>query len=277
MSIDYEVEYNNRARVPEHPQIFERWQRDAAAYREQARADGRVELGVRFGPTERQYIDLFLPAGGAANAPLALFIHGGYWRSLDPSMFSHLARGMNGHGVTVAVSGYDLVPQVSIADIIAQTQAACAFLWKKYGRRVMVSGHSAGAHLAVCMLTTDWTKHGAPADLTPAAYAVSGLYDLTVLTHLAGNAEFKLTEESAKTISPIFQPAPKGKVLDSVVGGIESSEFLRQSKIIVDAWSKDNETRYEIVPDMNHFTVCDAMADPASAMTKRLVELAKRV
>lgn len=277
MSIDYEVEYNNRARVPEHPQIFERWRRDAAAYRTQTQADGRVELGVRFGPTERQYIDLFFPPGGAANAPVALFVHGGYWRSLDPSMFSHLARGMNAHGITVAVSGYDLVPQVSIADIIAQTQAACAFLWKQYGRRVMVSGHSAGAHLAVCMLTTDWTKHGAPADLTPAAYAISGLYDLTVLTHLAGNAEFKLTEESAKAISPIFQPAPKGKVLDSVVGGIESSEFLRQSKIIVDAWAKDNKTRYEVVPGMNHFTVCDAMADPASAMTKRLVELAKRV
>ena len=80
-----------------------------------AKAEGRAELGVRFGPTARQYIDLFSPNGGAADAPLALFIHGGYWRSLDPSMFSHLARGMNAHGVTVAVSGYDLVPQVSIA------------------------------------------------------------------------------------------------------------------------------------------------------------------
>jgi arylformamidase len=276
MSIDYEAEYNNRARVPEHPQIFERWQRDGAAYRAQAEADGHAETGVRFGPTERQYIDLFFPKGGPANAPLALFIHGGYWRSLDPSMFSHMARGMNAHGVAVAVSGYDLVPQVSIADIVAQTQAACVFLWKKYGKRIMVSGHSAGGHLAACMMTTDWTKSGAPADLTPAAYAISGLYDLTVLTHLGGNAEFKLTEQSAKAISPLFQPAPKGKVLDAVVGGIESAEFLRQSRIIADAWASDNETRYEAVPDMNHFTVCDAMADPASSMTKRLVALAAR-
>jgi arylformamidase len=276
MPIDYEAEYNNRARVPEHPQIFERWQRDGAAYLAQAKADGRAETGVRFGATERQYIDLFFPKGGPANAPLALFIHGGYWRSLDPSMFSHMARGMNAHGVTVAVSGYDLVPQVSIADIVTQTQAACAFLWKKYGKRIMVSGHSAGGHLAACMMTTDWTKFGAPADLTPAAYAISGLYDLTVLTHLGGNAEFKLTEQSAKAISPLFQQTPKGKAIDAVVGGIESSEFLRQSRIIADAWGKDNATRYEAVPGMNHFTVCDAMEDPASAMTKRLVELAKR-
>jgi len=277
MPIDYEVEYNTRARVPEHPQIFERWQREAAAYREEAKAEGRAELGIKFGSTPRQIVDVFAPKGGAANAPLALFIHGGYWRSLEPAIFSQLARGMNARGVTVAVSGYDLVPQVSIADILAQTQAACLFLWKKFGKRIMVSGHSAGGHLAGCMIATDWAKHGAPADLVPAAYAISGLYDLAPLLHLAGNAEFKLTEASAKAISPLFWPAPKGKAFDAVVGGIESAEFLRQSKIIADAWAKGNETRYEAIPGMNHFTVCDAMTDPDSAMTARLVELSKRV
>ena len=278
MPIDYEVEYNNRARVPEHPQIFERWQRDAAAYRDQAKAEGLADLGIRFGATPRQIIDLFLPKGGGANAPLAMFIHGGYWRSLEPAMFSQLARGMNAHGVAVAVSGYDLVPQVSIADILAQTQQACLHLWKAFGKRIMVSGHSAGGHLAGCMIATDWKKldANAPADLVPAAYAISGLYDLDPLTHLAGNAEFKLTEASARAISPLFWPAPQGKVFDAVVGGIESSEFLRQSKIIADAWAKDNTTRYEAIPGMNHFTVCDAMADPASTMTARLVELSKR-
>jgi arylformamidase len=152
------------------------------------------------------------------------------------------------------------------------------FLWKKCGKRIMIRGHSAGGHLAGCMAATDWKKldASAPADLVPAAYAISGLYDLAPLLHLAGNAEFKLTEASAKAISPIFWPAPKGKVFDSVVGGIESAEFLRQSRIIADAWAKDSETRYEAVPGMNHFTICDAMADPGSAMTKRLVELAKR-
>ena len=276
MAIDYEVEYNNRARVPEHPQIFAGWQRDAAAYREQAKAEGRAELGLSFGPSPRQFVDVFAPKNDGADAPLALVIHGGYWRSLEPAMFSHLARGMNAHGVTVAVSGYDLVPQVSIADIVAQSQAACAFLWKKFGKRIMVSGHSAGGHLAGCMIATDWTKHGAPADLVPAAYAISGLYDLSPLLHLAGNAEFKLTEESARAISPIFWPAPRGKMFDAVVGGIESSEFLRQSRIIADAWANGNEARYEAVPGMNHFTVCDAMADPGSGMTKRLVELSRR-
>ena len=274
--IDYEVEYNNRARVPEHPKIFARWQRDAQAYRDEAKVEGRAELGVKFGSSPRQIVDLFAPKGGSGNAPLALFIHGGYWRSLEPAMFSQLARGLNARGVTVAVSGYDLVPQVSIADILAQTQAACVFLWKKFGKRIMVSGHSAGGHLAACMIATDWKKLGAPADLVPAAYAISGLYDLAPLTHLAGNAEFKLDDKSARAISPLYWPAPQGRVFDAVVGGIESPEFLRQSRIIADAWAKDNATRYEAIPGMNHFTVCDAMADPNSAMTARLVALAQR-
>ncbi len=278
MAIDYEVEYNNRARVPEHPQIFARWQRDGAAYRAEASAEGRAEIGLKYGPSARQTIDLFTPKGGAGNAPLALFIHGGYWRSLEPSSFSQMARGMNGRGVTVAVSGYDLCPQVTIGDIIRQTQAACLYLWNKLGRRIMVSGHSAGGHLAACMLATDWKTldAGAPADLVPAAYAISGLYDLTVLLHLATNADFNLDDAEARRISPVLWPAPKGKVVDAVVGGIESSEFLRQSRIIVDAWKAGNETRYEAIPGKNHFDVCDAMTDPNSAMTERLVALTKR-
>src|SRR5262245_14823860 len=139
MPIDYEVEYNNRARVPEHPEIFVRWQRDAEAYRKEAAAERRAELGIKFGPSPRQFIDLFLPKSGGDGAPLAMFIHGGYWRSLEPAMFSQMARGLNAHGVAVAVSGYDLVPQVAIRDIIAQTQAACLTLWKRFGRRIMVS------------------------------------------------------------------------------------------------------------------------------------------
>jgi len=278
MAIDWEVEYNNRARVPEHPQIFERWTRDGAAYRDEATKEGRAELGLKYGPSPRQTIDLFKPKGGG-DGPLVLFIHGGYWRSLEPSQFSQVARGMNAHGVTVAVSGYDLVPQVSIGQIIEQTQAACLYLWKRLNKRVTVSGHSAGGHLAACMVATDWKKldPNAPADLAPAGYAISGLYDLAPILHLSGNADFKLDAAEAKRISPLFWPLVRGRVLDAVVGGEESSEFLRQSKIVADDWrERGAQTRYEAIPGLNHFTVCDPMTDANSAMTKRLVELAKR-
>jgi arylformamidase len=278
MAINYEVEYNNRARVPDHPKIFERWTREGAAYRDETTKEGRAEIGLKYGPSPRQTIDLFKPRDGG-NGPLALFIHGGYWRSLEPASFSQTARGMNAHGVTVAVSGYDLSPQVSIGQIIEQTQAACLYLWKKLGKRIMVSGHSAGGHLAACLLATDWKTldAGAPVNLTPVGYAISGLYDLEPLLHLAGNAEFKLDAAEARRISPLYWPVERGRVLDAVVGGDESSEFLRHSKIIADGWrAKGVETRYDVIPGMNHFTICDPMADPNSAMTRRLVELAKR-
>ena len=279
MAIDWEVEYNNRARVPEHPQIFERWARDGAAYREEATKEGRAEIGLKYGPSPRQTIDIFKPRGGQ-DGPVALFIHGGYWRSLEPSSFSQMARGMNAHGVTVAVSGYDLAPQVSIGQIIEQQQQVCLTLWRKFKKRIMVSGHSAGGHLTACMVATDWKAldQEAPAELCPAGYAISGLFDLAPLTHLATNADFKLDAAEARRISPLFWPLVRGKVLDAVVGGIESSEFLRHSRTIADGWRERGAiTRYEAIPGKNHFDVCDPLLDADSAMTRRIVELAKQI
>jgi arylformamidase len=277
MAIDYEAEYNNRARVPEHPQIFAAWARDAAAYRDEAAAERRAELGLRYGATARQTIDLFSPAGGAA-VPLALFIHGGYWRSLEPALFSHAARGLNGHGVAVAVAGYDLCPQARIADIIGQTRQVCLYLWRRFGRRIMVCGHSAGGHLAACLLATDWKAVAAdmPADLVPVAYSISGLFDLAPLVGVSMNQDLRLDAEEARRVSPLYWPAPAGRTFDAVVGALESSEFLRQSRSIADGWGKSGvATRYEAVPQTNHFTVLDALSDAQSAMVGRLVALTR--
>jgi arylformamidase len=100
MPLDYEVEYDNRARVPEHPEIFTRWQRDGAAYRAAAL---NARLAMAYGPSLRQTVDLF-PAKDDDKAPFAMFIHGGWWRSLEPAMFSQLAAGPNGRGISVAVA-----------------------------------------------------------------------------------------------------------------------------------------------------------------------------
>jgi len=63
---------------------------------------------------------------------------------------------------------------------------------------------------------------------------------------------------------------------DAVVGALESSEFLRQSRTVADSWGKAGaQTRYEAIAGMNHFTVIDALADPRSAMVGRLTELAR--
>ena len=279
MPIDYETEYNNRARVPEHPEIFAKWARDAEDYRTEAMKERRAELGLSYGSSPRQFIDLFSPRPDIT-APLALFIHGGYWRSLDPSLFSHMARGINAHGVAVAVVGYDLCPEVTIAEIIGQIRHAFLFLWLRTGRRMMVYGHSAGGHLASAMAATQWHTlyPKMPADLVPAAYSISGVFDLTALVHTSMAQDLRLDEAEARNVSPLFWPAPQGCVFDAVVGSLESSEFLRQSRIIADTWGQAGvATRYEAMAGMNHFTVVDALTDPRSAMVARLAELANKV
>jgi arylformamidase len=275
-AIDYEVEYDNRARVPEYAEIFARWAREAENYRAETLKAGRAQLGLSYGDTPRQSIDLFLPAAGEG-APLALFIHGGWWRSLDSSMFSQMARGPNAHGVAVAVLGYDLCPNVAVADIIEQTRRALVFLWQRAGRRMFVYGHSAGGHLAGAMVATDWPSlyPKAPADLVRAGYSISGVFDLTPLVGVSVNQDLRLDAATARQVSPLYWPIKPGCIFDTVVGGLESSEFKRQSRTLAETWRQTGaQTRYEEIAGTNHFTVIDALADPQSAMAARVAELA---
>lgn len=278
MPVDYEAEYNCRARVPEYEEIFARWSREAEDYRAEALKARRAELGLSYGSSPRQTIDLFLPRPDVT-APLALFVHGGYWRSLEPAMFSQMARGINAHGVAVAVAGYDLCPQVTIKEIIDQIRHACLFLWLRTGQRMIAYGHSAGGHLAATLLATEWHElyPKAPPDLVHAAYSVAAIFDLTPLVHTSMAVDLCLDEASAREVSPIFWPAPQGRSFDAVAGSSETNEFRRQSRAIAEQWGKHGaRTRHEERPG-NHFTVVDALSDPGSAMTERVAELAHSI
>jgi arylformamidase len=266
--IDYEAEYNNRARVPGHPGLIEGWARDAKAWRE--RESFRT---ISYGPGARHTIDVF-PSRGQGD--LVIFIHGGYWQALDGSFFSHLAAGLNAHGVGVAIPSYDLCPQVSVEDIIAQMRIAARAL-APLSRRLVVSGHSAGGHLAACLMATDWRSidPALPHDLVKATYAISGLFDLTPLVSTSINGALGLDEAAARRASPLFWPAPAWGSLDAVVGENESAEYHRQSKTIVDRWSRAGiAPRFAEVAGANHFTVIAPLADRDSATTRRLLELA---
>ncbi|WP_244425459.1 alpha/beta hydrolase [Bradyrhizobium sp. STM 3843] len=267
-AIDYEVEYNNRARVPENPQIMAGWASDAASYRER-----HAPRRLAYGPGSRNTIDLFEAGGGGA---VVVFIHGGYWQALDGSSFSHCARGLNAHGIDVAVPTYDLCPQVTIDAVIRQMRAAMQEL-ARLGRPLVVSGHSAGGHLAACMLATDWPAldPSLPKDLVRAAYGISGLYELAPLVGTSINKALQLDASAARAASPLFWTPPATGSLDAVVGAKESAEYLRQSRTIVERWGEAGvASRFDTVPDANHFTAIAPLADPNSSMVQRLKALA---
>jgi arylformamidase len=272
-SVDYEVEYNNRARVPQNPELMAGWARDAAAYREQ-----HAPRRVTYGPGARNVIDVFVGDGQNEDKALVVFVHGGYWQALDGSWFSHMARGLNAHGISVAVPTYTLCPQVSVADIIEEMRQAAREL-ARLSDRLIISGHSAGGHLAACMLATDWKAYDAslPPQLVQAAYAISGLFELEPLVPTSINKALGLDQATARAASPLFWKPPSHGSLDAVVGEAESAEYHRQSRNVVDVWGKAGlATRYGMVPAANHFTAIAPMADPASPMTLRLKELARR-
>jgi arylformamidase len=271
--MDLAAEYNNRALVPDHPAHIARWALEARAYREKAEA----ELDHAYGARPRNRVDVFHGKARSSAGPVVLFIHGGYWRSLDKSYFSHVAGPANAQGLDVAVAGYTLCPEVTISDIIAELRQCCLYLSERYGRRIVVTGHSAGGHLAACMAATDWALLGARPDLIQAGLSISGLFDLRPLMATPMNDDLRLSAVEAMTASPLFWPVPVPVPFDSWVGGKESFEFLRQARSLPAAWQGlGMESAYVVAEGEDHFTIGDLLSRPSHPMTQRLMELSGR-
>jgi arylformamidase len=259
-----EAEYNNRAKVPDHPAIMAGWQRDAAAFRA---AHPHKELDCAYGPTPRQALDLFWPAV-ERDAPIAMFIHGGYWQALDRTWFSHMAAGLVAHGIAVAVISYDLCPGVTLATLIDQVRAAAVWLYRRARRPIFAFGHSAGGHLTAMLMATNWPPD-LPRNLVSVGLSISGLFDLEPLIDTSINAGLKLDRLTAHALSPLRLPPPPGR-LHAVVGGEEGAEYERQSRAIATAWGGT----WERIPGENHFTILDQFSAPDSRLSKLAIVLA---
>ncbi len=270
---DYEVEYDNSGRVPEADAITARWEAASAAYRKTAHA----ELGQTYGPGERHRYDLFFT--DTARAPLVVYLHGGYWQQGDRALYSFLARELNANGVGVAVPSYSLCPRVSVLDIVGELRACLAALWKRTGTHPLVVGHSAGGHLTAAMVATDWgAVADVPDDLVRAGLAISGIFDLRPLVATSINDALGLDLEKARAASPAFRPpTSKGRTLVAAVGAAESTEFLRQSRELVERWGRAGvDTEYLEAAGANHFTIVDELTQPQSALFGRALALAQR-
>lgn len=271
-----DAQYNNRARIPEHPALFERWRKASAAAR--AGSPG-ARLDVAYGPEATQRLDVFPTT--APNAPVLVFIHGGYWRSLDKADHSFVAPSFVADGAHVVVANYSLCPAVGIEQIALEMTRVVAWVHANaasFGAdptRIALAGHSAGGHLAAMLLCCRWKDVDAALPLQPllGALSISGLYDLEPLRHTPFiQGDLQLTARSANRLSPVFFARPK-RPLYAVAGGLESEEFLRQNTLIRDQWGPTAVPVCETVSGANHLDILHHLADPES----RLHELALRL
>lgn len=281
----HDAQYNNRARVADCSRILERWAAQSALARKRPGA----YLDLRYGDGANETLDVFAPEAQRA-APVLVFVHGGWWRSLDKRDHSFLAPPFARRGAVVVVPNYALCPAVSVEQIALQMVRALAWTHSNAARfggdpaRIVVAGHSAGGHLAAMMLCCDWravANDGArrlPARLVGSALAISGLFDLAPLRRTPYlQVDLRLTPAAVRRLSPARVAPPAGR-LYAVVGADESDEFLRQTALICGAWGARAVPVCEGIPGADHFTALDALADPRQrlhALALQLLGLAR--
>lgn len=270
-----EKQYNNRANVPEHPELMAEWAEKSAAWEVAA---PRKALDLAYGDGDAEILDLFL--ADAADAPVHMYIHGGYWQANTRKSSSFVAQPLVEAGGHVAVVDYGLCPAVTIDEIGRQIRAALAWLWREAERfggnpeTITVSGHSCGGQLVGLAMATDWGgfAEGLPADLVKGGVSVSGLFDLVPLVETTINDKVGMDSETARRNSPLrMEPATRAP-LALYWGSAETDAFREQSETMAAAWSaKGVPTVAEAVPGANHFTILTGMDNPTHPATRAIL------
>jgi arylformamidase len=275
-SID--AEYDPSRRVESRQPFMDWYVRQSALARETL----DCQLDIPFGPTPAETIDIF--PSPTPNAPVLMFIHGGYWRALSSKEFSFVAAGMAPHGLTVAVMNYALCPQVTIAEITRQSRAAVAWLARsarQYGgnpAQIVVAGHSAGGHQVGMLLSGGRAPDAAAAaTLIKGGIAISGLFDLRPLQQSWLQPTLQLTDSLSVEQSPLFQIPKQAAPLLLSVGGDESAAFHSQSQNYLAAWRLAGlDGEYFAQPGINHYEAVYGLGDPASAMSRAVADFIRR-
>ncbi|MGB3244551.1 MAG: alpha/beta hydrolase [Sulfitobacter sp.] len=241
-----------------------RWAQAAADFR--AALGARAQIGVSYGPSDRQVLDIFEPEGVSRGT--VMFVHGGYWKAFDASLWSHLAAGPLAKGWTVAMPTYDLCPDVSIAEIATQIAAALKKTADRTYGPIALVGHSAGGHLVTRIM--DPLLLGADVrDRVVQIVSISPVADLTPLLQTKMNDILKLDAVQAQAESPVNMSPPHGVDVTVWVGADERPAFLEQAEAMSRAWG----AKQHVVEGKHHFDIIDALGDPDSEMVAALLAL----
>jgi acetyl esterase/lipase len=268
---DWDNAYANSANIAGGDRWPTAWDGPASAYRERMVEQGRAKLDLAYGDGERHRYDLFLPDGDPKG--LVVFIHGGYWLRFDKSTWSHLAAGSVDSGYAVAMPTYSLCPSVRIADITGEVGRAVTAAAKATEGPIMLTGHSAGGHLASRMISATSPLPQDERARIRNVVSISGLHDLRPMMHTAMNADLKLDLAGARAESPALLEPMDGARICCWVGGGERSEFIRQSELLANAWAGCGvATSCYVEPDRHHYSVIDGLMDAGHSLTRTLLE-----
>lgn len=274
---ELEVQYNLiQRRGADFPDLVKRW----ISRSENQRKHSGARIDLAYGTGEREKFDLF--SCGNPDAPLLLYIHGGYWQRGDKNIYSFISEGLVQNGISVALINYDLTPAVRIGQIPGQIRKAIAFLWHNakvtgfHRDKLYVMGHSAGGHLTAMMMATNWPHfdNRLPLDLVKGGIPISGIFELEPIIHTSLNEGPQMNLDEAVRESPLFmQPVTNAPQL-VVAGGSESSEFPRQSDAYADRFRSAERAieRYDI-PGCDHFDELDQFADENSVIFRKTMDL----
>jgi arylformamidase len=235
---------------------------------------------LRYGPQADELLDLF-PVPGRTDAPLFVFIHGGYWRALGKQDSVFMARNFTAHGVAVAAVNYQLAPAARLSEIVAQCRRSLAWLYTHgpaHGidvRRIVLGGSSAGAHLAAMLLAPGWqAAFGLPPDVVKAGVLVSGLYDLAPVQQTTPNDWLALDSVEAAALSPQSCLPDAGARLCIATAEKDTDEFKRQSLDYAAACTRQGcAVQYAEIAGRNHFDVIMDWMNPQALLTKSTWDL----
>jgi arylformamidase len=230
-------------------------------------------LDVPYDRASGERLDIFRPSTPGL-APVQIYIHGGYWISNDKKDTSYVVLGFVKAGFVSVVIDYTLIPNVRMAEQVRQCREAVRWVAahiRDYGgdpERIYVTGHSAGGHLAVSLLTD---PDGVPGHIKGVT-SLSGLYDLEPVRLSFNNEKIGLSQSDAVELSPIrHQPFDSAPRLLLTVGSNEGDEFIRQMTEFADAWrGRMPHLVAQIIPGANHFSMRDGL-DNADTNICRLI------
>ena len=245
-----DISYQNAAFIAGGDGYAARWAAEAAAYR----AGAKGTCDIPYGAGARQAFDLFLPVGPPLG--VVVFIHGGYWMAMDRKGFSHLAAGPVARGWAVAMPSYTLAPEVRIAGMTVEIQQALQVISTRVPGRMVVTGHSAGGHLAARMGNLGGVRRVVP---------ISPLADLGPLMGTSMNATLQIDAAEAAAESPAHHPLQTEAHV--WVGGQERPAFLWHARTLSENWGCD----WTVAAGKHHLDVIDDLCDPASALVDTLI------